>query len=77
MTSIRVWRGLKSLLVEAVELHCFQRTILFFFLLKRQKKKEQINQLKVAVFTNLGGSKDSDIDFKVTLQLWLFRERQA
>ena len=76
MTSIRVWRGLKSLMVEAVELHCFQRTILFFFTQKTEKK-EQINQLKVAVFTNLGGSKDSDIDFKVTLQLWLFRERQA
>ena len=31
LTSLRVWRGLKSLPVKAVELHCFQRTILFFF----------------------------------------------
>ena len=65
LTSLRVWRGLKSLPVKAVELHCFQRTILFFFLLERQEKKEQINQLKAAIFTNLRGSKDSHVDFKI------------
>ena len=61
MTSLRVWRGLKSLPVKAVELHCFQHC----FSLKRQEKKKQINQLKVAIFTNLRGSKDSDIDFEI------------
>ena len=60
LTSLRVWRGLKSLPVKAVELHCFQRTILFF-LLERQEKKEQINQLKAAIFTNLRGFKDSHV----------------
>ena len=39
--------------------------LFFFFLLKRQGKKEQINRLKAAIFTNLRGSKDSDIDFKI------------
>lgn len=38
LTSLRVWRGLKSLPVKAVELHCFQRTILFFFTRKTGKK---------------------------------------
>ena len=52
-------------------LRCFQRAILFvlfffFFSQKTEKRSNEINQLKAAIFTHLRGSKDSDIDFEIS-----------
>ena len=48
-------------------LRCFQRTILLgFFSQRTEKRNTEINQLKAAIFTNLRGSKDSDIDFEMS-----------
>ena len=50
LTSLRVWRGLKSLPVKAVELHCFQRAIPFFFFTRKTGKKGANKSVKGSDF---------------------------